>query len=248
MKRLAVVLALFTAAVLHAAVAERFTAGETIDYDLKWARMAGGSARLTIAPADEARYRITFVARSGRFFSRLFKVRDEIETIVRRDNFSTLQYRKKLDERGRLKDELTVVDEAAHTATRKNKTFAVPGRVVDPLSVIVLLRTLSMEAGATHRFDVLADGKVYSMEAQVIRRESLTTPGGVFKTVVVEPKMRGSSVFGDSENRLWIWYSDDERRLPVQIRSEVRVGSITATLRKVSDGVSGIEPPAEAVQ
>lgn len=248
MKRALVVALLFVSVVVHAAVSDRFSAGETIDYDLRWARMAGGSARLTIAPADESRFRITFVARSGKFFSRIFRVRDEIETIVRRDTFSTVQYRKKLDERGRIKDELTVVDEAARTATRKNKTFTIPARVVDPLSVIVLMRTLDLSAGAVHKFDVMADGKVYPMEARVIRRETLPTPGGVFRTVVVEPQMRGSSVFGNGENRLWIWYSDDERRLPVQIRSEVRVGSITATLRKVTDSVNGSEPDGERVQ
>ncbi len=75
----------------------------------------------------------------------------------------------------------------------------------------------------------------------MVRREVLTTPAGRFNTVVIEPKMSSAGV--DRDERLWIWYSDDERRLPVRIRTEVNFGAITATLRAVTPGVGAIDPP-----
>lgn len=239
---LAVVLVILVAAAAHAQAPE-FLSGETLDFTLAWSRISGGTARMTIAPLDPTRLRITSVGKSSTFFSRIFKVRDEIETIVDRSTFSTLQYHKILDEKGKRKDELTLIDEKNGVALRKGKSVEVPIPVFDPLSLIYHLRTLDLAPGNTHEFTVVADGKVYTLRATVLSREVITTPAGTFKAVVVEPKMESQAgVFKDEQNRLLVWYSDDERRLPLRIRSEVRVGSITATLRSVTAGVTSTEP------
>jgi hypothetical protein len=58
---------------------------------------------------------------------------------------------------------------------------------------------------------------------------------------MVEPEMVTNGVSRDE--KLYIWYSDDERRLPVRIRTEVKFGSVTATLKSVSSGVAAVDPP-----
>ncbi len=226
-----------------------YAAGETLDYELSWSRVSGGSARMTIAPIDQDRLRITSVGKSGTFFSRFFKVRDEIESIVDSDDFSTLQYHKQLDERGRRKDELTVIDERNKVALRKGKAIPVPLPVFDPLSLMYYVRGLDLSPGKVHEFTIIADGKVYKVSAQVQGRETITTPAGTFNTVLVEPKMESESgMFKDEQKRLLIWYSDDERHIPVRIRSDVKIGSIMISLRGVKSGVDSIEPPGRAGQ
>ncbi len=222
---------------------EIFDAGETLDYNLHWVRVSGGAARMTAAPIENGRYRITSVGKSGTFFSRFFKVRDEIESIVDREAFSTLQYHKVLDEKGKRKDELTVVDETRGIATRKTKTIKVPRPVFDPLSLIYYLRTLDLSAGRTHEFTVLADGRMYTVHASVVQGETVTTPAGTFQTVLVEPRMESQEgVFRDEQKRLLIWYSDDPRHVPVRIRSDLKIGAITATLKAIQAGVTSTEP------
>ena len=49
----------------------------------------------------------------------------------------------------------------------------------------------------------------------------------------------------DAKSQMTIWYSDDWRHLPVRIRSEAKIGAITATLRSVSSGYWSAEPGAE---
>lgn len=229
--------------VLAAAVAAAtFFSGETLDYDLRWLKITGGSARMTVAPLDEGRIRITSVGKSSPGFSRIFKVRDEIETIVAKSDFSTLRYTKNLDEAGDKKVEVTTVEDGVATRRRKKvKSVRVPRPVFDPISLIYHLRTLDLTVGRTHQFSVVADAKVYTVHAVVVRKETVTTPAGRFNCVVVEPKMESGGV--DREERMWIWYSDDERRLPVRIRTEVNFGAVTATLRGVTAGVGSIEPP-----
>ena len=224
------------------AVQQRFAEGETLDYTLTWLKVTGGTARMTIAPQGDDRYRITSVARSSPSFSRFFKVRDEIETTVARDDFSTLRYLKRLDEDGDKHEEVTVIEDGVATRTRKKvKKTRVPRPVFDPISVIYQLRTRDLTPGKVHDFELIADGKLYTVHAHVVRKEKIQTPAGTFDCVQVEPQMISGGVA--REERLFIWYTDDERRLPVRIRTEIKVGAITATLRSVSSGVTSSEPP-----
>lgn len=226
-----------------------YNTGETLDYELSWSSVSGGAARMTIAPIDANRYRITSVAKSGSFFSRFFKVRDEIESIVGSDDFSTLQYHKMLQEGSKRKDELTVVDERHHVAIRKGKAVPVPDPVFDPISLMYYVRGLDLTPGRTHEFTIVADGKVYKVSAVVGDRETIGTPYGTFKTVVVEPKMESSAgMFKDEQKRLLIWYTDDARHIPVRIRSELKIGSITVSLKGMKSGVGEIEPSTTAGQ
>ena len=228
---------------------QTFTAGETLDFDLTWIAISGGSLRMTIAPqpGDATHYRITSVAQSNKSFARIYSVRDEIASYVNRADFSTVRYEKHLVEGGKHKDDSTTIDEASKLATRRRpgkdtEQVAVPRPVFDPLSLVYHLRDLDLTPGKVYHFNIFADGKLYVLEATVGNRETLDTPAGKFNTVSVEPKMTAGGLFRDDNSRLTIWYTDDARHIPVRIRSEVKVGTITATLRGVHAGVASVEP------
>jgi len=218
--------------------------GETLDYELVWLRISGGSARMTIAPADDASYKLTSIGKSSKTFSRIYAVRDEIETFATRDTFSTLHYRKMLREGSNRKDETTVIDPATHIATRRgDEHIAVPPIVFDPLSLIYYMRGFPLAVGTVLRFTIIADGKLRDVEAHVTGRETLNTDAGSFNCLVVEPKMEASGIFReDAKSQMTIWYSDDWRHIPVRIRSEAKIGAIVATLRGISSGVWNPEP------
>lgn len=236
---------LVTSFVLTGAVEQAFTKGETLDYSLTWLRVTGGTARMTVTQPSDDRFVITSVAHSTPRFSRFFRVRDRVETTIAREDFSTLRYVKQLDEDGDKIEEVTTVENGIATRKRKKvKKVAVPRPVFDPISVIYYLRTVDLAPGKSHEFTIVADGKVYTVRTRVIRRETIQTPAGRFATVVVEPEMKSGGV--PRSERMLIWYSDDERRLPVRIRTEVKIGAITATLRRVQGGVGSPDPPALA--
>jgi len=224
-------------------VEELYAKGETLDYTVTWMKVAGGTARMTIGPEGDGKWRITSVAKSGGGLARFIKVRDEIETIVDRRDFSTLRYTKKLDERGDKMEEVTTVEDGIASRKRKKiKKVPVPRPVYDPISVIYHFRTLELAPGKTYEFTLISDGKIYTVNGRVMKREKVTTPVGTFDALLVEPQMASGGV--QREERLYIWYSDDERRLPLRIRTDVKFGSVTATLKSVTAGVTSIDPPA----
>ena len=50
--------------------------------------------------------------------------------------------------------------------------------------------------------------------------------------IVVEPIMRVEGIF-NQQGRLKIWLTDDQRKMPVLMKSKVLIGSIDARLRKI---------------
>ncbi|HYH06790.1 MAG TPA: DUF3108 domain-containing protein [Thermoanaerobaculia bacterium] len=225
------------------ALEDIFQKGETLDYTVTWMKVTGGTARMTIAPQGEDRYRITSVAKSSGGLGRLFKIRDEIETLVAREDFSTLRISKNLDERGDKMVETTTIEGGVATRKRKKvRKLAVPRPIFDPISVIYHVRKFDLTPGKTYELTLYADLKLYTVHARCIRKELVQTPAGTFTTVLVEPEMLNAN--GEpKEEKLFIWYTDDERRLPVRVRTEVKFGSVTATLTSVTSGVTTIDPP-----
>ena len=54
---------------------------------------------------------------------------------------------------------------------------------------------------------------------------------------MVEPVVQGEGLF-KSKGRLRVWLTDDDRKIPVQMKTEVLVGDITTELIKIK-GVEG---------
>src|SRR5258708_30901577 len=124
---IAVAVAWLTAAVAKPLDVVDFSRGETLDYDLSWLGVVGGSMRMTIEGSGPERLHITSSAVSDPSLSRIYSVRDEIESFILRDSFSTLRYEKTLNENGKTKEDDTTIDPISRTATTptgsKTKAF-----------------------------------------------------------------------------------------------------------------------------
>ena len=226
------------------AVDREYAAGEVLTFDLAWLKVLGGKGTMKIAPVegDASRFRITSEVASNEGISRFYRVRDFIESIVARDTFSTLRYEKRLRERKRVKDVVTIVDAARGIATRRGEEIAVPTPVYDPVSIIYYIRRLELTPGSSLAVKILSDRRVYDTEIVVLRRETVTVAAGTFRTIVVEPRLgKPAGEERNPEGQMQVWLSDDERRLPVRIRTQLRTGVITASLRSVgSSGTGGV--------
>ena len=67
-----------------------------------------------------------------------------------------------------------------------------------------------------------------NVRAHVEAREQVKTPAGTFNTIRVSPEA-ASGVLKE-RGRVWIWYSDDARHIPVQMRARMFWGTLTFSL------------------
>ena len=129
-----------------------------------------------------------------------------------------------------------VVEERLHKYERKERR--IPFRMgLDLLGAIFFARTLEMPMGKPVVLEVLQGKMTYAAEMTPIRREKVQVKAGTFDTLAVELRLR--ALGGTDEERaeeeakyqrICIWFSDDERRLPVKLECEVFVGSVYAEL------------------
>jgi hypothetical protein len=81
----------------------------------------------------------------------------------------------------------------------------------------------------------LSDGKKFALaRVQMQDKENIRTPAGQFATTRYEAFLFNDVIYKRSA-RLFVWLSDDARRLPVQIqvRMKFHIGTVTFQLDKV---------------
>jgi len=98
----------------------------------------------------------------------------------------------------------------------------------DFLSALFRLRALPLATGATYPISVQGDGMQYEAELRVIGRETVKTAAGTFNTIVTQLRVRGNSTANDYRPR--IYFSDDERHVPVRLTAKLKSGEIRAEL------------------
>ena len=102
------------------------------------------------------------------------------------------------------------------------------------------MRSLDLEPGDTLTFFNYFRPDRNPVIIRVLERDTIDVPAGRFPSIVIQPIVQGG-IFGENKNgRMWI--SDDERRLIVQMKTNLGFGNITMRL---TDFTMGREEPAQ---
>jgi hypothetical protein len=107
---------------------------------------------------------------------------------------------------------------------------------LDDISFVYYARALPLEVGRTYTLHQYFRADRNPVIIRVVRRDRVTVPAGTFNTIVVQPVIKTRGIFGEG-GEAEIHFSDDSRRLLVQMRSRVPlVGSLSLHLRTISPG------------
>ncbi len=211
-----------------------FGLGEVATFEIGYGPIKAG--RATIAVEDTLTYfgqKVVHVrtrARSNRFFDAFFKVRDQANSYIDSDSLFARYYSKTLREGGYERDveiHFDQVDGIAYYPSGKESRFPPP--IHDILSAFFRVRTLPLPPGESFALPTHGDDEIYDLRIDVVRREVRDTPLGRVRCVVVQPTLGDEGLFRH-EGDLFVWFTDDERRVPVLMRATVPVGAIEARL------------------
>lgn len=93
---------------------------------------------------------------------------------------------------------------------------------LDDVSFLYFARTLPLEVGETYTFHRYYKEDSNPVVLEVLRRERVTVPAGTFDTIVIRPIIKTKGLFGEG-GEAEVYFSDDDRRILVQMRSRVPV-------------------------
>ena len=211
-----------------------FGVGEKATFEIGYGPIKAGVA--TIAVEDTFRYfgqkvlHVRTRARSNRFFDAFFKVRDQADSYIDADSLFARYFSKHLREGGYERDvEIHFDQEAGIAYYPDGRESEFPLGVHDVLSAFFRVRTMELVEGDVFDLPTHGDDELYDLKLEVMRREERDTVLGRVRCVVVQPRLSDDGLF-KHQGDLFVWLTDDERRIPVLMKATVPVGAIEARL------------------
>lgn len=218
---------------------------EVLSYTLEWRLIHAANARLTWNASNAggaSGWQANLSLESVGLVSRLYKVNNEYFS-QHNDRLCVVSSLLKASEGGRRRETRVTFDGERKKASLQerdlvkntvlNQEIDVLACEHDVIGALYQLRTMNVEPGHNVQIPV-SDGKravLARVEAQ--ERETVKTDSGTYKTIRYEAFLFDNVLYR-RRGRLFVWLTDDERRLPVQIRVRLPfyVGTVTLQLRK----------------
>ena len=183
--------------------------------------------------------------------STFYKVQDTNEVWLDKQSLLTVRYEKQIKEgKYQIEETSDLLDQINHHwKTRsyrvdknsyEEKEGPLPPNALDAFGSLYYIRTLPLQVGQTYTVDVHSGDKVYPLTVSVLKREKIKVPAGKFDCIVVEPFLRGPGIFVSKGKKLIVWLTDDERHMPVRMRSEVFIGHVSAELLPATTGKTAL--------
>jgi hypothetical protein len=215
---------------------EMFTK-EKLSYVIYWYGIYAGNAVLE-SENKNGILKITSTVYSSPFVSAFYRVEDFAECII--TNGYPLKLRLKTKEGSHTSDKETLFDIKAGKVTfinylkGKSKEYNLPdGPVWDILSGFFYLRTHQLDISKQYYIDIFDSNKFYRTEVDILKRENIQNPAmGEISTLVIKPVLKSEGLFKKTGD-IYIWLTDDMRKIPVRIETKIPVGNIVAELKEI---------------
>jgi hypothetical protein len=214
-----------------------FGVGEELRYRATFGGVPAGSATMRVEGIERVRgrlaYHVVFAIDGG---IPLYRVRDRYESWIDVETLASLRHRQQISE-GRYKRTTTYEIYPERAEYRKNDEAPQPS-VRDPLddgSFIYAVRTAGVQPGETRR-----DARYFRPDRNPVvltglRREQVRVGAGEFAATVVRPSIRANGIFAE-DGDAQLWFSDDERRIPVQVKTRFARFTLTLQLESMTPG------------
>ena len=220
-----------TPPVLPARMAVPFGKGERADYQVKYGPFSVGRGTMEVIGVDTIRGReawhTAFRVRGG---IPGFRVNNLMESWMDTQTLSSLRHWQDFDEGPNERErrfEIYPDSVFVQEGREAEATVALP---LDDGSFLYFMRTNALEVGKEYSYDRYFRPDRNPVRFQVLRKERVKVPAGEFETVVIRPIIKSRGVFAEN-GRAEVWITDDDRRLMVQMKTQLKFGSLSLHLR-----------------
>jgi hypothetical protein len=211
-----------------------FAVGEKLSYSAKLGMLTLGSGTLEVAAIDTVRgvesFRLRFRLRGKTAF---YSLDDMLESWVGTSDLVSRRFVQDFDENGKVaKREYEIYPDSGHYREQgRDKISATPAAPLDDAAFFYFVRVTPLEVGEKYSYDRYFRKDKNPVTIEVLKREKMELPdGSKVHCLVLHPTIDTKGLFSKrSETKIWL--TDDERRLPVQIRTKFPFGTITLRLK-----------------
>jgi hypothetical protein len=223
-----------------------FGVGERMEYDVKFGILGTiGKGVLHVTTIDTIRgnpsYHIDFTLKGGIPFA---KVDDRMQTWLDVSDLVSHRFDQNVDEVGfrrhRIIDFFPGEGRWEQQVRERDGAEVETGELataepLDDISFLYYVRTLPLEVGETYTIPRYWKDEGNPVTVHVLRREKVKLPAGEFETIVVRPIIKTRGLFSEG-GEAEVYFTDDDRRLLVQLKSKVSFGTLNLVLKKFEEG------------
>ena len=220
----------------------QFPAHQTLTFAVDWRVFTGGTAVFHL-DRDGDQLRITATGDTVGAVNMLFPVVDRFQSSMDTVTGCSGGFSKQTQEgRRKMTDDLTfdyrlgkqtLVEKNLAKNTQKTLTANVPACVTDSLSAIFYIASQKLTPGQDFGFPLADSMRTVTVTMKPEAREETKTPAGTFQTIRVEPTAAEGVV--KNRGKIWVWYTDDTRHIPVQIQARLFWGTLTFELQRIEE-------------
>jgi hypothetical protein len=219
-----------------------FQAGERLTYRISWSNFVeAGTAELTVGQGNQMianSYRLQLKANSTPAISSLYSFADEFSSLFDAGLAAPIQFEKSFVERKRRVRETVAFDQLNRSAilgaNGNSFRISIEAGTQDPLSALYAIRGLVLRPGLQVSLPVLDGGKTFQLDVRVTTSDLISTTLGSFNTHRVEASLRREGV-PLTDKTITIWFTSDNRKVPVLASVSLPVGSALIELTSKSN-------------
>lgn len=219
-----------------------FPTRQTLTFAVDWRVFTAGNAVFHLEQQGD-QLKITATADTVGAVNMLFPVVDRFQSGMDTHTGCSSGFSKQIQEgRRKISSDLTFDYHAGRQTeleknlvkgTQKTQSASIPACVTDSLSAIFYAGSQHLTVGQDLGFPLADAMRTVTVVMKVEGREEIKTPAGTFQAIRVEPTAEEGVV--KNRGNIWIWYTDDARHIPVQIRARLFWGTITFHLLSVEN-------------
>jgi hypothetical protein len=217
-------------------VSRPFVPGERLSYDVYFGAIKVGTGSMEVRGIDTVRgrpaYHTAFSLNGGIPF---YKVDDVFESWFATDDLASLRFNQDQNEGTKERQHRYEIYPERRTYDDLSDQEPEQPSVADPLddgSFVYFVRTVPLEVGRTYEFQRYFKPDRNPVTIRVERRERVKVPAGTFDAIVIQPVIKTKGVFSES-GHAELWISDDDRRVILQMKSQLSFGSLDLYLTNI---------------
>lgn len=212
--------------------------GERLTYEISWLNILAGTAVMEVmadgTAGDSPRAKLVTTAQSRPAITKFFPVDNRVESeFDLREQLPQHMIFKRREGKNKEDFEYTFHhQEGTVTAVKDGTTeiLPIPANTQDLISCLYYVRNqLPMTRGASLILNIHHDKKNRRVEVRVENIETLEGTWGKRETAQVLVIMPFKGLFINKGN-IRVWFTTDERRIPVRMKAKVIIGTIVADL------------------
>lgn len=222
-----------------------FSFGEKLTYNVGFKYLSAGTGYFHVQqlPAiinGRQCYDIRFQVKSNPSFEWLYTVRDTYSSMVDIDGVFPWRFEQHVREGNYKYDFAAIFDQVTNKAYVNKEEYNIYPYTHDIVSALYYVRTLdinSMRKDSVFYLRNFFKDTTHVLGVKMLGRQTIEVEAGKFKCIVIEPLVRQGGLF-KHEGNLFVWLTDDEKRIPVKVSTKIIIGSVGAELISYS-GING---------